>query len=269
MSSLNNILKDQTAIITGGSSGIGKSIAIAFGKAGANVVVNFHQDEKEAKEAQKEIEKAGGKTIIIKGDVGVEEDVKKIFKEAKKAFGRIDILVNNAGIQIDRPLIKMSYDDWKNVIQTNLSGAFLCAREAAKTYDEQGLDEKISRSRGKIIFIGSVHDTIPWAGRVNYASSKGGMKMMMKSIAQELANQKVRVFSISPGAIKTPINEDEWKDEEGKEDMLGKIPYGRVGDPEDIGNVAAWLASDYSDYITGTTIYVDGGMTLYPLFLEE
>ncbi len=268
MSSLNGILMNQTAIITGGSSGIGKAIAIAFGKAGANVVVNYHSDEEEAKEARTEIEVAGGKTIIVKGDVGIEEDVKNIFNEAIKAFGRIDILVNNAGIQIDKPLMKMSYDDWKKVIQTNLSGAFLCAREAAKSYDKQGLDNNISRSRGKIIFIGSVHDTIPWAGRVNYATSKGGMKMMMKSIAAELAPKKIRVNSISPGAIKTSINKEEWTDEEGKEEMLDKIPYGRIGDPEDIGKVAAWLASDQADYITGTTIYVDGGMTLYPSFQE-
>ncbi|HSJ68490.1 MAG TPA: glucose 1-dehydrogenase [Anditalea sp.] len=269
MSNTRLLLRNQTAVITGASGGIGQAIAIALGKAGANVVINYHNDEDGAKKTQKAIVDAGSKASIVKGDVGVEDDVIKIFEEARKTFGDVHILVNNAGIQIDEPFLTLSYEDWNKVIQTNLTGAFLCAREAAKCFDEQGVKEELSKASGKIIFISSVHDTIPWAGRVNYATSKGGMKMMMKSIAQELASKKVRVNSIAPGAIKTPINEHEWGNEEGKKAMLEKIPYGRIGDPEDIGQVAAWLASDQADYVTGTTIYVDGGMTLYPLFLEE
>jgi len=269
MSNNNLLLRNQTAVITGASGGIGGAIAKALGKAGANVAINYFNDEEGAKETQQAIVDAGSKAFIMKGDVGKEEDVKNLFKKAKETFGGVHILINNAGIQIDEPFLTLSYEDWNQVIQTNLSGAFLCAREAAKCFDEQGVDEEISKASGKIVFISSVHDTIPWAGRVNYATSKGGMKMMMKSIAQELASKKVRVNSISPGAIKTPINEHEWSTEEGKKAMLEKIPYGRIGEPEDIGQVAAWLASDQADYVTGTTIYVDGGMTLYPLFLEE
>lgn len=262
-------LRNQTAVITGASGGIGGAIAIALGKAGANVAINYYHDEDGAKETQQAIVDAGSKAFILQGDVGKEDDVKKLFQKAKDTFGGVHILINNAGIQIDEPFLTLSYEDWNQVIQTNLSGAFLCAREAAKCFDEQGVDEAISKASGKIVFISSVHDTIPWSGRVNYATSKGGMKMMMKSIAQELAPSKVRVMSISPGAIKTPINEHEWSEEEGKKKMLAKIPYGRVGEPDDIGNVAVWLVSDQADYITGTSVYVDGGMTLYPSFQEE
>jgi glucose 1-dehydrogenase len=269
MSNTNLLLKNQTAVITGASGGIGGAIAIALGKAGANVAINYFNDEEGAKEIQQAIVDAGSKAFIQRGDVGKEEDVKNLFDKAKETFGAVHILINNAGIQIDQPFLKLSYEDWNQVLQTNLSGAFLCAREAAKCFDEQGVNEDISKASGKIVFISSVHDTIPWSGRVNYATSKGGMKMMMKSIAQELAPSKVRVMSISPGAIKTPINEDEWSNEEGKKKMLAKIPYGRVGEPEDIGRVAVWLVSDQADYITGTSLYVDGGMTLYPSFQED
>lgn len=269
MSNTNLLLRNQTAVITGASGGIGGAIAIALGKAGANVAINYFNDEEGAKKTQQAIVDAGSKAFILKGDVGKEEDVKKLFQKAKETFGGVHILINNAGIQIDEPFLTLSYEDWNQVIQTNLSGAFLCAREAAKCFDEQGVDEEVSKASGKIVFISSVHDTIPWSGRVNYATSKGGMKMMMKSIAQELAPSKVRVMSIAPGAIKTPINEHEWGNEEGKKKMLAKIPYGRVGEPEDIGQVAVWVVSDQADYMTGTTVYVDGGMTLYPSFQEE
>ncbi|KEO74413.1 glucose 1-dehydrogenase [Anditalea andensis] len=269
MSNTKLLLRNQTAVITGASGGIGGAIAIALGKAGANVVINYYKDEEGAKETQQAIVDAGSKAFILKGDVGKEEDVIELFQKAKETFGAVHILINNAGIQIDEPFLSLSYESWKQVIQTNLSGAFLCAREAAKCFDEQGVDEEVSKASGKIVFISSVHDTIPWSGRVNYATSKGGMKMMMKSIAQELAPSKVRVNSISPGAIKTPINEHEWGNKEGEQKMLAKIPYGRIGEPDDIGGVAAWLVSDQADYITGTTVYVDGGMTLYPSFQEE
>ena len=262
-------LSGQTSIVTGASSGLGQAIAISLGKAGSNVCVNFHGNEDGAKETQARIEEIGAKCIIVKGDVGKPKDVAKIFEKTTGAFGDIHILVNNAGIQEDKPLVDMSYEEWDKVIQTNLYGSFLSAQTAAKTFLSQNTEKSTDKCIGKIIFISSVHDIIPWGGRVNYSASKGGIKNLMKSMAQELAPQKIRVNSISPGAIKTPINEDQWKDEANLKVLLKKIPYARIGEPEDIGKVAAWLASEEADYITGTTIYVDGGMTLYPSFAED
>jgi glucose 1-dehydrogenase len=261
-------LQGQTALVTGGSSGIGKAICIAMAQAGARVVINYHSDKEEALEVKKEIEKAGSEALVFKADVGKEADVKKMFKAAIDAFGSLDIVVNNAGIQQDAPLGEMSLDDWQKVLDTNLTGSFLCAREAAALFKKQGVAKDRSLAAGKILFISSVHDTIPWAGRVNYTATKGGMIMLMKSLAQELAGDKIRVNAISPGAIKTPINEEEWSNAEGKKAMLKKIPYGRIGDPEDIARAAVWLVSDQADYVTGTTLYVDGGMTLYPSFMD-
>jgi glucose 1-dehydrogenase len=262
-------LEGQTSIVTGSSSGIGQAIAISLGKAGSNVCVNYHGDEDGAKETQTRINEAGAKCIIVKGDVGKPKDVANIFEKTTGAFGKIDILVNNAGIQQDKPLVEMSYEEWDKVIQTNLYGAFLSAQTAAKTFLSQNQDKNPAKCIGKIIFISSVHDIIPWGGRVNYSASKGGLKNLMRSMAQELAPKKIRINGVSPGAIKTPINEDQWKDEENKKALLKKIPYGRIGEPEEIGKVVVWLASDEADYITGTTIYVDGGMTLYPSFADD
>lgn len=259
-------LKNQNAIVTGASSGIGQAIAIELGAAGANVLINYHSDEEGAKNTQEEIEKAGGKGLVLQGNVGKQEDVSRMFEEAKNNFGNLHILVSNAGIQKDAPFTEMTFEEWDQVVRTNLSGAFMASQAAAKAFMSQGIDENISRAAGKIIFISSVHDIIPWAGRVNYTSSKGGLKMMMESIAQELAPHRIRINNVSPGAIKTSINEEEWGDEEGKKKMLEQIPYGRIGDPEDIARAVRWLVTDEADYITGTTIYVDGGMTLYPSF---
>lgn len=265
----NKPLKNQTAIVTGASSGIGQAIAIGMGKAGANVAVNYHGGEKGAIETQEEIQKAGGKAFVIKADVSKKEDVEQLFTKTREEFGNLHILVNNAGIQQDEPFTSMKAESWDQVIRTNLYGAFYCAQQAARLFIHQGTDDALSKAKGKIIFISSVHDTIPWAGRVNYSASKGGLHNLMLSLAQELAKEKIRVNNISPGAIKTPINEDEWKNEERKKALLTKIPYGRIGEPEDIANAVVWLASDQADYVTGTTLYVDGGMTLYPSFLEE
>lgn len=263
------LLANQTAIVTGASSGIGQAIAVALGKAGANVLVNYHSDEKGAKKTQGDIEKHGGNCLVLQGNVGDPEDVARMFAETKKAFGDLHLLVSNAGIQKDKAFVDMDFEQWDQVIQTNLSGAFLCAQAAAKAFQNQKHDKEISKAAGKIIFISSVHDIIPWAGRVNYTASKGGLKMMMESIAQELAPKKIRVNNVSPGAIKTSINEEEWQNRESREKMLSQIPYGRIGEPEDIAKTVCWLASDEADYITGTTIYVDGGMTLYPSFAQE
>lgn len=262
-------LKNQTAIVTGASSGIGQAIAIELGLSGAKVLINYHRDEEGADKTRKEIEQSGGSCLVMQGDVSTQVGVSKMFAEAKKAFGDLHILVSNAGIQKDIAFTEMTFDDWDKVIQTNLYGAFFTSQAAAKAFIAQGIHAGVSKAAGKIVFISSVHDIIPWAGRVNYTSSKGGLKMMMESIAQELAPQKIRVNNISPGAIKTAINEKEWNDEEGVRKMLSQIPYGRIGDPEDIARAVRWLVSDEADYITGTTLYVDGGMTLFPSFAPE
>ncbi|HKL31683.1 MAG TPA: glucose 1-dehydrogenase, partial [Tangfeifania sp.] len=249
---------NQTAIVTGAESGIGKAIAIEMAGEGANVVVNYIADADEAQKVADAAKNAGGEAIIFKADVSKENQVQEMFVKTIETFGRLDILVNNAGIQMDAAIDKMSLDDWQKVIDVNLTGYFLCSREAVKTFKKQEIDEDISVAAGKIICISSVHERIPWKERANYAASKGGIMLLMKSMAVEVAEHKIRVNSIGPGAIKTPINKESW----GK--LKKGIPYGRVGDPEDIAGAAVWLASDESDYVTGTTLFVDGGMTLYP-----
>lgn len=262
-------LKGQSALITGSSSGIGKAIAIAMAKEGAQVVINFHSNESSAQEIVQEITSAGGNATAIGADVSKEADVKRMFTQMFEAFGTIDILVNNAGLQKDAAFVEMSLDDWEKVIGINLTGQFLCAREAAKEFIRRGIVKERSAAAGKIICISSVHEIIPWAGHVNYAASKGGVMLLMKSIAQELAPHKIRVNSIAPGAIKTSINKSAWADPESKDKLLELIPYGRIGVPEDVAKAAVWLASDESDYVHGETLVIDGGMTLYPGFAEN
>jgi glucose 1-dehydrogenase len=259
-------LKDQTVLITGASAGIGQAIAIAMGHRGANVVVNYHSDEKGAQKTLDEIHKSGAEGIIVQADVANEQDVFKMFDATFKYFKTIDILVNNAGIQKDSKITEMTLQKWQEVINTNLTGQFLCAREAAREFCKRGVTESRSPAAGKIIFISSVHNIIPWAGHANYTASKGAETMLMKTLAQELAPSKIRVNSIAPGAIKTDINKDVWSDPAQAKELLKLIPYQRIGEPEDVARVAVWLASDESDYVNGTTIYVDGGMTLYPAF---
>lgn len=262
-------MKKRTILVTGASSGIGQGIAIGFGQQGANVVVNYHSDEEGANFTLDKIKQAGGDGFIHQADVSSEDAVKGMYEMAVQEYGSIDVLINNAGIQKDSSFSDMSLDEWNSVIKTNLTGQFLCAREAIRLF-EQRLDVgDEAKAKGNIIFISSVHDVIPWAGHVNYASSKGGISMLMKSLALEVAQKKIRVNCISPGAIATDINDDVWKDEEKKAELLKLISYKRIGQPEDIAKAAVWLASDDSDYVTGTTIYVDGGMTLYPGFLEN
>lgn len=258
-------LAGQTAIITGSSSGIGFAIAVAMAKAGANIVVNYYSDDKGAADAVDQIKQAGSKAIAVQADISKEEDVFHLFDEARKHFGTINILVNNAGIQKDAAFIDMTLDEWRKVIDTNLTGQFLCAREAAKEFIKHPAKKNV-RASGNIIFISSVHDVIPWAGHANYTTAKGGETMLMKTMAQELAPKRIRVNSIAPGAIKTDINKKVWSDPEQLKTLMNMIPYQRMGEPEDVANLAVWLASDAADYITGTTIYVDGGMTLFPAF---
>jgi glucose 1-dehydrogenase len=260
---------NQTVLVTGASSGIGQGIAIAFGERGANVIVNYHSDQEGAEVTVKTITQRGGKGFTHQADVGKEDDVIAMFQKAADEYGAIDVLINNAGIQKDSSFCTMTLEQWNKVINTNLTGQFLCAREAIKHFETKPQSTPEGMAIGNIIFISSVHDIIPWAGHVNYASSKGGILMLMKSLALEVAPKKIRINGISPGAIATDINDEVWKNEEKKKELMKLIPYKRIGQPEDIGKVAVWLASHESDYITGTTIYVDGGMTLYPGFVDN
>src|SRR5712692_4039448 len=259
-------LKGQKAIVTGANSGIGKAIATALGRAGADVVVNYRDGEDAAVAVVKEIAQGGSRAIAIRADVSREAEVKDLFRSSIEQLGTVDILVNNAGLQRDAPFEDLTLDQWNAVIGVNLTGQFLCAREAVREFKRRGVVPAVSRAAGKIICISSVHEVIPWAGHVNYAASKGGVGMFMKSLAQELAPHRIRVNSVAPGAIMTPINRDAWDTPEALGKLLRLIPYGRIGLPEDIGKVVAFLASDDADYIHGQTIYVDGGMTLYPEF---
>jgi len=262
-------LEGQRALVTGANSGIGEAVARGLADAGARVVVNYVAGEERAKEVVQDIEQGGGDAIAIRADVSKEADVEAMFRQMINAWGSIDILVNNAGLQKDAPLHQMSLRDWQFVIDVNLTGQFLCAREAVKEFLRRGVVPEISTAAGKIICMSSVHDIIPWAGHANYAASKGGVSMLMKTMSQELAMHKIRVNSLSPGAIKTPINRSAWDTPEAEEKLLKLIPYYRVGEVHDIARAAVWLASDQSDYVNGTTLYVDGGMTLYPSFREN
>ena len=261
-------LQSQVAIVTGASSGIGAGVAKSLAAAGATVVVNYPvaATKDAADKVLAEIVAEGGTGISFQCDVSKEEDVTGMFASVVKQFGTVDILVNNAGLQKDAPFQEMTLAQWNFVLGVNLNGQFLCAREAIKEFLRRGVDPKRSKAAGKIICMSSVHEVIPWAGHANYAASKGGVMLMMKSIAQEFAHLKIRINSIAPGAIQTPINHDAWGTPEALNALLTLIPYKRIGQPEDIGNAAVWLASDDSDYVNGTTLFVDGGMTLYPGF---
>ncbi|MEH2424981.1 MAG: SDR family oxidoreductase [Nostoc sp.] len=264
-----NLLKGQKALVTGASSGIGEAIARHLASSGAAVVVNYHSEAEQAQKIVNDIKAANGVAIAIQADVSKEDEVKAMFSQTLKEFGTIDILVSNSGVQKDSAFIDMTLDHWNMVIGINLTGQFLCAREAAKEFLRRGVKPDISAAAGKIICMSSVHQVIPWAGHVNYATSKGGINMMMQSIAQELAPHKIRVNSIAPGAIKTPINKLAWDTPEAEANLLKLIPAKRVGDVDDIAKAAVWLASDDSDYVNGITLFVDGGMTLYPGFTEN
>jgi glucose 1-dehydrogenase len=259
-------LLGQKALVTGASSGIGRAIAIALGEAGADVVVNFASSEGPAREVAATIEAAGSRALVHKADVANEVEVDAMFAAMLGELGTIDILVNNAGLQQDAPFEQLTLAQWNRVIGVNLTGQFLCARAAVREFKRRGVRPEVSCSAGKIICISSVHEVIPWAGHVNYAASKGGVMLMMKSIAQEVAPFRIRVNSISPGAIRTPINTAAWSTPEAYQDLLKLIPYKRIGEADEVGRAAAWLASDYADYINGVSLFVDGGMTLYPGF---
>ncbi|WP_318209633.1 MULTISPECIES: SDR family oxidoreductase [unclassified Streptomyces] len=261
-----DLLKGQKALVTGANSGIGKATAIGLGRAGADVVVNYVAGREAAEEVVREITSFGVRAAAYEADVSQEDQVTAMMDRMVQEFGTIDIMVANAGLQRDARLTDMTLAQWQKVIDVNLTGQFLCAREATKEFRRRGVVPEVSLAAGKIICMSSVHQLIPWSGHVNYASSKGGVQMMMQTLAQELAPEKIRVNAVAPGAIKTPINRSAWETAEAREDLLKLIPYERIGDPEDIAHAVVALASDLMDYVVGTTLYVDGGMTLFPGF---
>ncbi|AVV47736.1 sugar dehydrogenase [Streptomyces sp. P3] len=260
------MLRGQKALVTGANSGIGLATAVALGRAGADVVVNYVAGQEEADKVAEEIRSYGVRAAAYQADVSDEDQVVAMMNRMVEEFGTIDILVANAGMQRDAAFTEMTLAQWRKVLDVNLTGQFLCAREATKEFLRRGVVPEVSRAAGKIICMSSVHQVIPWAGHVNYAASKGGVQMMMETLAQELAPKKIRVNAVAPGAIRTPINRSAWDTPEAREDLLRLIPYDRVGDPEDIAHAVVGLASDLMDYVVGTTLFVDGGMTLFPGF---
>jgi len=260
------LLQGQKALVTGASSGIGRAIALALGQSGADVVVNYVAGEDKAEQVCREIREFGVRAIAVKADVSDEDQVMAMFALMMEEFGTIDVLVNNAGLQQDASFEDLTLKQWNKVLGVNLTGQFLCAREAVREFKRRGVRADVSCSAGKILCISSVHEVIPWAGHVNYAASKGGVMLMMKSLAQEVAPYRIRVNSICPGAIRTPINMEAWGTPEAYSDLLRLIPYKRIGEADEIGRAAVWLASDYADYVHGISLFVDGGMTLYPGF---
>lgn len=255
------LLQGRRAIVTGASSGIGEATAKRLGAEGASVCVNYYSDKERpaAEEVAKAAESAGGRAIAVQADVGNEDDVKKMVSQTVEEFGGLDLLVNNAGIEKQIPLLEMSLQDWNAVIGTNLTGAFLCMREAGKVM--------AAGAGGVIVNMSSVHEFIPWPGFAHYCSSKSGMKLLMQTAARELAGKKIRVLNVAPGAIATPINDFVLDDPEAEHAVESEIPLGRMGQPEEIAATVVWVASDQADYVTGTTIVVDGGMALYPKFV--
>lgn len=260
------VLNGQPALVTGANSGIGKAVALGLAEAGADVVINYIADPAAADDVAQEIEGMGRRAITIKADVSDEDEVVAMFAKAVEYFGTLHVICSNAGLQRDAPFEQMTLEQWNTVIGVNLTGQFLCTREAAREFKRRGIVDAVSVAAGKIICMSSVHQEIPWAGHANYAASKGGVMLLMKSIAQELAPHRIRVNSIAPGAIRTPINTAAWTTPEAYRELMTLVPYKRIGEPDDIARAAVWLASDAADYVTGATLFVDGGMTLYPGF---
>jgi glucose 1-dehydrogenase len=254
------------AVVTGASSGIGLAIARAMAQAGAAVAVNYHAHPEPAETLVAEIHASGGRALAIQADVSREEEVVQLFATAAQAFGRIDILVANSGIQKDAAFTEMTLADWRAVMDVDVAGQFLCCREAVRRFLVQDAAGRPARAAGAIVSISSVHERIPWAGHINYAAAKGAIHMLVQSLAQEVAADGIRVNAIAPGAIRTPINQEAWDTEVALDRLLKLIPYGRIGEPEDVARAAVWLASDEADYVTGATLFVDGGMALYPEF---
>ena len=260
------VLTGQPALVTGANSGIGRAVALGLARAGADVVVNYVTQPEAAEAVVAEIQAMGRRAVAIRADVSQEADVERMFAEAIAEFGTLHIVVSNAGLQRDAPYDQMTLEQWNTVIGVNLTGQFLCTRAATREFKRRGVVPGVSQAAGKIICMSSVHQQIPWAGHANYAASKGGVMLLMKSIAQELAPYLIRVNGIAPGAIRTPINTAAWETPSAYAELMTLVPYKRIGEPDDIAQAAVWLASDAADYVTGATLFVDGGMTLYPGF---
>ena len=260
------VLEGQPALVTGANSGIGKAVALGLAASGADVVINYVADLPAAEEVAHAVEARGRRAIVIKADVSDEADVKAMFAQAISHFSTLHVVVTNAGLQRDAAIDQMTLEQWNKVIGVNLTGQFLCAREAVREFKRRGVVEDMSRAAGKLIMMSSVHQEIPWAGHANYAASKGGIMQLMRSIAQEVAPFAIRVNGVAPGAIRTPINRAAWDTPDAYRSLMTLVPYKRIGEPDDIAQAVAWLSSDFSDYISGATLFVDGGMTLYPGF---
>ena len=259
------LLAGRRTLVTGASSGIGLAVARGLAAAGAAVAVNYHSNREPAEALVAEIRAAGGQAVALGGDVSKEEEAVALVRGTEEAFGGIDLLVANSGMQKDAAVTEMTLDQWNAVISVNLTGQFLCCRVAIRAF-RRG-PERPGGARGSIVCMSSVHEIIPWAGHVNYAASKGGIHMMMQTLAQEVAPDRIRVNAVAPGAIRTPINKEAWGTEAALKELLRLIPYGRIGEPEDIARAVTWLSSDEADYVTGATLFVDGGMSLYPGFV--
>jgi len=262
-------LAGHAVVVTGASSGIGLGIAEEMALAGAAVAINYRSHKEPAERLAAKITAQGGRAIAIEADVSKEGDVIKLFDGATQAFGRVDVLIANSGFQRDAAIADMTLEDWRAVIDVDLTGQFLCCREAVRRFRTQHVGQRPARAAGTVICMSSVHQRIPWAGHINYAASKGGVHMFMQTLAQEVAVDRIRVNAIAPGAIRTPINKDVWDNPESLKKLLNLIPYGRIGEPEDVARAAVWLCSDEADYVTGTTLFIDGGMTLYPEFRDN
>jgi glucose 1-dehydrogenase len=254
-------LEGRRALVTGANSGIGRGIALRLAHEGASVIVNYLTHPEAAEGVVAEIKGAGTNALAIMADVSDESQVDEMFVRAAEELGGLDILVNNAGMEMHRPFLEMPLEDWRKVIEVDLTGPFLCAQRAARLMIESG-------AGGSIVNITSVHQRIPWGGYAHYCAAKAGLDMLTKTIALELATTKVRVNAVAPGAIATQRNRDVWSEPEMMSDLLNKIPVRRVGEVEEIASVVAFLCSDEASYMTGSTVYVDGGMMLYPSFLR-
>ena len=256
---MNIELRRKRVLITGGNSGIGEAMALAFADAGADVAINYVVDEPAAKQLLQKVEAKGRRALTLEADVAEEGEILRMFEALDRAWGGLDVLLDNAGIDGKRMLtFDPAEPDIKRVVDVNLIGAFYCAREALK--------RMVSQKSGVVLFTSSVHERIAWSGHAAYVASKCALKMMMKTMAQEAGPHGVRVLSIAPGAVATPINAKERNDKSWQQDLLTKVPLQRIGQPEDIASVALFLASDFASYMTATTVFVDGGMTDYPAF---
>ncbi|TGA98862.1 glucose 1-dehydrogenase [Sporolactobacillus shoreae] len=254
-------LSGKVAVVTGGSKGIGNAIARRLSEEKMSVVINYNRDHRGAEETVALLRKAGGKAVAVRADIGTEKGARALVNAAIEHFDGVDVWVNNAGMENQSPTDKLGLEDWNKVINVNLTGVFLGSRTALRYFLNQ-------KKRGNIINLSSVHQRIPWPTFAHYAASKGGVRMFSETIALEYAGRGIRVNSIAPGTINTPINAEKFADPVQKKSTVELIPISYIGEPKEVAAVAAWLASEESSYVTGATIFVDGGMSLYPEFKE-